>query len=406
MKQDFNKLVPKLIEKSENLSKEIKYRIKLNHIFSEFESKSGNQFNFFIKESEKRYLGSKYGTKIEYILNTSNKRGKKEALKILNDDFYLNRDILNERKKMQTKSTNEIHKNITDIINEIKKVKNDSLTLSKKKSRNIFRSRINLFKNLKTDNIFKNSNKNLNRNKNDINSLFFKEEKNVKYSFDNYKNFIKSIDPIVKKRIVTEEDEDSKNKEDINNKDNKSILKKKYNFSMPKMELLSYKKPIKHIRTRKDEDEENRVNIKTLLPYSVSGKNIFPKLKNFNKINSSLFSNKNNKDAFIINSTNTIIVKKALEEFNSNKIFLNKNNKIINKLGIEKIPSLGIYEKIIKNNSNKIRLRRKYLNERIYNNQKNKGLNYLQKLDSQIVESINYINNFEKNYPKLNTISY
>lgn len=406
MKQDFNKLVPKLIEKSENLSKEIKYRMKLNHIFSEFESKSGNQFNFFIKESEKRYLGSKYGTKIEYILNTSNKRGKKEALKILNDDFYLNRDILNERKKMQTKSTNEIHKNITDIINEIKKVKNDSLTLSKKKSRNIFKSRINLFKNLKTDNIFKNSNKNLNRNKNDINSLFFKEEKNVKYSFDNYKNFIKSIDPIVKKRIVTEEDEDSKNKEDINNKDNKSILKKKYNFSMPKMELLSYKKPIKHIRTRKDEDEENRVNIKTLLPYSVSGKNIFPKLKNFNKINSSLFSNKNNKDAFIINSTNTIIVKKALEEFNSNKIFLNKNNKIINKLGIEKIPSLGIYEKIIKNNSNKIRLRRKYLNERIYNNQKNKGLNYLQKLDSQIVESINYINNFEKNYPKLNTISY
>ena len=406
MKQDFNKLVPKLIEKSENLSKEIKYRIKLNHIFSEFESKSGNQFNFFIKESEKRYLGSKYGTKIEYILNTSNKRGKKEALKILNDDFYLNRDILNERKKMQTKSTNEIHKNITDIINEIKKVKNDSLTLSKKKSRNIFRSRINLFKNLKTDNIFKNSNKNLNRNKNDINSLFFKEEKNVKYSFDNYKNFIKSIDPIVKKRIVTEEDEDSKNKEDINNKDNKSILKKKYNFSMPKMELLSYKKPIKHIRTRKDEDKENRVNIKTLLPYSVSGKNIFPKLKNFNKINSSLFSNKNNKDAFIINCTNTIIVKKALEEFNSNKIFHNKNNKIISKLGIERIPSLGIYEKIIKNNSNKIRLRRKYLNERIYNNQKNKGLNYLQKLDSQIVESINYINNFEKNYPKLNTISY
>ena len=406
MKQDFNKLVPKLIEKSENLSKEIKYRIKLNHIFSEFESKSGNQFNFFIKESEKRYLGSKYGTKIEYILNTSNKRGKKEALKILNDDFYLNRDILNERKKMQTKSTNEIHKNITDIINEIKKVKNDSLTLSKKKSRNIFRSRISLFKNLKSENIFKNSNKNLNRNKNDINSLFFKEEKNVKYSFDNYKNFIKSIDPIVKKRIVTEEDEDSKNKEDINNKDNKSILKKKYNFSMPKMELLSYKKPIKHIRTRKDEDEENRVNIKTLLPYSVSGKNIFPKLKNFNKINSSLFSNKNNKDAFIINSTNTIIVKKALEEFNSNKIFHNKNNKIINKLGIERIPSLGIYEKIIKNNSNKIRLRRKYLNERIYNNQKNKGLNYLQKLDSQIVESINYINNFEKNYPKLNTISY
>ena len=69
MKKDFNNLVPKLIEKSEDLSKEIKYRIKLNHIFSEFETKSSNQFNFFIKESEKRYLGSKYGTRIEYLLN-------------------------------------------------------------------------------------------------------------------------------------------------------------------------------------------------------------------------------------------------------------------------------------------------------------------------------------------------
>jgi len=403
MKKDFNKLVPRLIEKSEDLSKEMKYRIKLNHIFSEFEAKSGSQFNFFIKESEKRYLGSKCGTKIEYLLNRSNKRGQKEALKILNDDFYLNRDILNERKKMQTKSTNEIHKNIIDIINEIKGAKNDDLEFSKKKSRNIFRSKINLFKNLNSDNIFKKSQKNLNRNKNDINNLFFKEEKNVKYSFDNYKNYINSIDPKLKQ--LREEDESNKSKEENINKDNKTILKKRYNFSIPKMELLSYKKEIKHIRTKKDEDEENRVNIKKLLPYSVSGKNIFPKLKNFNKINS-LFTDNNNKDDFIMKSTNTIIVKKALEEFNSIGIYHNKNNKIINKLGIERIPSLEEYEKIIKSNSNKIRLKRKNFNKRIYNNQKYKGLDLMQKIDAQIEDNINYINDFQKNYPKLNTISY
>ena len=400
MKQDFNILVPKLIEKSEDLSKEIKYRIKLNHIFSEFEAKSGNQFNFFIKESKKRYLASKCGTKIEYLLNRSKRRGKKEALKILNDDFYLNQDILDERKKMQAKSTNEIHKNITDIINEIKSVKNDGLELSTKKSRNIFRSKINLFKNLNSENLFKNSQKNLNRNKNDINKLFAKEEKNVKYSFDNYKNFLKSIEPTVKK--LTEEDESNKYKEKNNNK---TSLKKRYNFNIPKMELLSYKKAIKHIRTKKDEDEENKINIKKLLPYSVSGKNIFPKLPNFNKINS-FFTNNNNKDAFIMKSTNTIIVKKALEEFNSIGIYHNKNNKIINKLGIERIPSLGEYEKIIKTNSNKIRLKRRNFNKRIYNNQKYKRLDLMQKIDVQIEDNINYINNFEKNYPKLNTISY
>ena len=397
MKQDLNKLVPKLIEKSEDLSNEIKYRIKLNHIFSEFEAKSCNQFNFFIKESEKRYLGSKYGSKIENLLNMSNKRNKKEALKILNDDFYLNRDILNERKKMQTKSTNEIHRNITDLINEIKGIENDALELSKKNSRNIFRSRINLFKNLNSENIFRNSKNNLNRDKKDINNLFLKEEKNVKYSFDNYKNYINSIEPTEKKVIKTEENE-GKYKEEYKKK-------RKYNFIIPKMELISYKKAIKHIKTKKEEDEENKINIKKLLPYSVSGKNIFPKLKNFNKI--SLFSNRNNnKDAFIMKSTNAIIVKKALEELNSIKIYHNKNNKIINKLGIERIPSLREYEKIIKSNSNKIKLKRKNLNERIYYKQKNKGLDLIQKLNAQIDNNINYINNFEKNYSKLNTISY
>ena len=397
MKQDLNNLVPKLIEKSEDLSKEIKYRIKLNHIFSEFEAKSCNQFNFFIKESEKRYLGSKYGSKIENLLNMSNKRNKKEALKILNDDFYLNRDILNERKKMQTKSTNEIHRNITDLINEIKGIENDALELSKKNSRNIFRSRINLFKNLNSENIFRNSKNNLNRDKKDINNLFLKEEKNVKYSFDNYKNYINSIEPTEKKVIKTEENE-GKYKEEYKKK-------RKYNFIIPKMELISYKKAIKHIKTKKEEDEENKINIKKLLPYSVSGKNIFPKLKNFNKI--SLFSNRNNnKDAFIMKSTNAIIVKKALEELNSIKIYHNKNNKIINKLGIERIPSLREYEKIIKSNSNKIKLKRKNLNERIYYKQKNKGLDLIQKLNAQIDNNINYINNFEKNYSKLNTISY
>ena len=92
-------LLPKLIQKSNGLSQEIKNRIKLNHIFSEFESKASNKFNFFIKESEKRYLGSKYGAKMEYILHSSKKRSNKEAYKILNDNFYLNQDLIKERKK-------------------------------------------------------------------------------------------------------------------------------------------------------------------------------------------------------------------------------------------------------------------------------------------------------------------
>ena len=46
---------------------------------------------------------------MEYILHSSKKRSNKEAYKILNDNFYLNQDLIKERKKMLKKSTNEFH---------------------------------------------------------------------------------------------------------------------------------------------------------------------------------------------------------------------------------------------------------------------------------------------------------
>ena len=55
----FIDLVPKLIANSKGLSNELNNRIKSNHLFSEFEIKASNQFKFFLKESEKRHLGSK-----------------------------------------------------------------------------------------------------------------------------------------------------------------------------------------------------------------------------------------------------------------------------------------------------------------------------------------------------------
>ena len=96
---NYSELIPKLVTNSNDLSTEIKNRIKLNHLFSEFEIKASNQFNFFIKESEKRHKGSKSGAKMDYLLKASKKRGQKEAYKILNDKFYLDKELIKERKK-------------------------------------------------------------------------------------------------------------------------------------------------------------------------------------------------------------------------------------------------------------------------------------------------------------------
>ena len=53
--QAINILVPKLIDRTEHLQKEIKSRLLLNKIFSEFENKASNKLNYFIANSYKRY---------------------------------------------------------------------------------------------------------------------------------------------------------------------------------------------------------------------------------------------------------------------------------------------------------------------------------------------------------------
>ena len=377
---NFKELIPKLIQKSKSLSKELKNRIKLNHIFSEFEAKATNQFNFFIKESEKRYLGSKYGSKMEYLLKSSQKRGKKEANKILNDKFYLDPEIQNERKKMQKKATNEIHQNITDIINRIKGVKSDSF------SKNIINS-INS-KYLSEDK------EKMEKNKNELNDILGKDEKTITKSFDNYRNILSKIKPSQKKIYTTEEQEQNEN----------SKIKKEMFFNVPKMQLLNYTKAFHHIKTKKEEDDENRINIKKLISYSISGKNLLPKDKTLGYINQILKPKRN--DFCSMNNTKSIVMQKAMNEFNIFKRYRDKNYEITKKLGMEKIPSLTIYEKLIKNSFNKIKLERKKKNELIYNSQKLIGLNSKDILNNKIQDNLNYLNNFERNYMTYNnTIS-
>ena len=117
---NFNKLVPKLIEQSNNLTKELQYRMKLNNFFSEFESKASNQFNFFIKESRTRYLGSRSGCNLDSLIANSRKKCLKEANKIINDNFYSNNDILIEKEKMKYKTTNKMYKKFKDTLFQIK----------------------------------------------------------------------------------------------------------------------------------------------------------------------------------------------------------------------------------------------------------------------------------------------
>ena len=388
-------LVPKLIKNSKGLSKELKNRIQSNKLFSEFDYKASNEFNFFIKESEKRHLGSKYGTKIDFILKASKKRGEKEAYKILNDKLYTDKELINERKKMLKKSTNEVHDNITSIIKQIKEIKNNSYW-----SNHNDKKKINMKKSVKKfnegdDNILIQDKNMLNIKMNEINNIFNKEQKKIKIFFDDYKKYLSERSKIPNNKKNQDIQNDKKENDNKNNTiENKKNYSKK-NFILPKMQLLNYTKSFTHIKTKKDIDDENRIDLKKLKQYSTSGKDI--KLIQKNKKICLTNPNVKNWDDFLETKyTNTVVLQKAFNEYGTfrNK-FMNKNETIQKKLGINKIPSLKEYETLITNNFNDVKRKRRFMNKIMAEKQKYLGKNNREIMNEKIQENLFFLNNYE-----------
>ena len=115
-----NILIPRLIDKSNNLTNEIKSRIQLNKIFSEFENKASNNLNYFITASNKRYTNLKLGNDLDSLIYNTRTKNINKATKIINDNFYKDANLEIEKKKMRYKSTNKIYKDIRNTFNIMK----------------------------------------------------------------------------------------------------------------------------------------------------------------------------------------------------------------------------------------------------------------------------------------------
>ena len=390
-KLNYSELVPKLISNSKGLSIEIKNRLKSNHLFKEFEIRASNQFNFFIKESEKRHLISKYGAKIDYLLTSSRKRGQKEAYKILHDKFYLDKDLIKERKKMLKKSTLEFHDNIIDTINKIKGIKNTQKYLSENNKKKKYKKKI---RPLNDEALLLENKKILDMKKNEINKVFHKEEETLNKFFDKYKTYLSEINNSFFPKA--ENNENSSN--NIKNK----TFNNKIIFTFPKMQMLNYTKSSKNMKTKKELDEENRINLKKLMQYSKSKKDIESIKDNYNKF---YLTNPNEKSGSLLETknTNSLVLHKALNEYNSfKKKFLKKNETIRDKLGIDKIPNLKEYENLIKNNFNEIKEKRRQRNNIIYARQKELEKNRKELLIDKIDKNLDFLKNFEDNILKKN----
>ena len=408
-----NILIPRLITKSNNLTNELKSRMRLNKIFSEFENKASNHLNYFITASRKRYTGSKLGNDLDSIIDKIRTKDLNKANNIINDKFYTDSNVETEREKMKYKSSSKIYKDIRDTFDKMK------LSLESKFGKNI-NKQIQLIikgldnkkpidKNINNENsnepkvINYNVEQNVNKDKSAISNELDKEQNSIGNEVNKYLNTINSINTF---------------RSPANNSITQSPSPlKKYNFDLPNIKLVNYRK-YKFPKQNQTLEEEKKPNIKKLLPYS----NIYKFNKKYNKNKEKNNDEKEYKNYPFITEPNynyvkdpdyhytvNVVFNSANKEFNLQNDFDFKRKRLENILGINEIPQLNTYDDIAFKKSQTIKNERHKKAEKLSESQQfavlsrkmqinrviDQDMYLLDKLENKIYKNI-MINNKEK----------
>ena len=358
--QAINILVPKLIKKTQHLQKEIRTRLLLNKIFSEFENKASHKLNYFVTNSFKRYNCTKLGNNIDNFLSETERENTKELNEILNNDFYKDEDLKLEKKKMQYKSTNKLLKDINEIFDKIKYPLETRFSRnSKKKIKQIINENDLIKKKLENKTRKVEIKKIIPVNRNIV--RFYKKQsltndKKIIYSElqNDQKSIQNSIDDYLSKvnnKIIKSELSKLSPVEILNSETFSS--KPKINF--PKIKFLNYNKikgPIEPKTIQKKILKSP--DIQKVLPYY----KLFKKKEIQKKINKEekkipfitevgIKVNKTNKE-YDYNDTQNIVYNSANKELNIHKNMDDKRKKFEDLFGLNKVPKVQIYNDIIK----------------------------------------------------------
>ena len=394
-----NLLIPRLIDKSNNLTKEIKSRIKLNKIFSEFENKASNNFNYFISASNNRYNSSKLGNDLDSIIYNTRSKNINEAKKIINDKFYSDTNLEKEKQKMKYKSTSKIYKDIRDTFNMMK------LPLETKFSRNTNKEIQLIIKGIDNKSQTENKNNNLEEQNEKSKQLTIEDNVNIgkraiNFEFERERN---SIENTINRYL------DNVNKASSTNYGKISEVKspipqKKYNFSLPKIKLMYYKKyktPNRSITI----EEDKKPDIKKLLPYSSLGKHI----KTNKKVDENSSMNESNTKNFPFiteaniniyrnhdyNNTLNVVFNSANNEFQLQNNFDSKRRKLDKILGINDMPQLEEYEDIASKKSERIKEERHLKSKKLSDSQRFEILSRKEKFNMVIDNNMDILDKLE-----------
>ena len=354
-----NILVPRLIDKTKNLQKEIKTRILLNKIFSKFDNKASNKLNYFIKNSRKRYNCGKFGNNIDSFLSETERDNIKEANKIINNDFYRDTEIKLEKKKMQYKSTTKLFSDINDIFEKIKYPLDEKYSRNSRKQIQLILNNKDLEKpkseiqkviinkiSPKKRNIIRFYNqKSRTTDKQVINSQLEKDQKSIQNSIDEYLNKINI--QFLTRRINSQSPQKIQyNLESYNNKPK---------IKFPKINLLNYYNQLN--RPTQPKVIKRKIFLKSpdiskvLSCYkSIKKKEIKDKKSKRNDKIPFIteVDIKVNKKDYDYDNTQDIVYSSANNELNIKQNIDNKRKLLDDLLGYDNIPRISVYYQIIK----------------------------------------------------------
>ena len=392
-----NKLIPKLLNENKIYSKQIKQKLKISSIFNEFEKKAKNEFNYFIKDSNNRYTNAKNGQDIEHYIEDSQPKYEERLSKIMNDKFYTELNLHQEKEKMKHKNTKVVSTNIKGLLSNIK----DNIDPNKLR-KNLFNNNNNLniqnsqkIKNRKfkynkcyTENELLLNKKTIddkllfeNKNKKTINNIFSLDQIQISNSIEKYKlNLSKLKIPI------------------IQNVDEENPENKKLNINLPRIKLLYYN--ISKPKINMKGDNYGEINIHKFLPFSKFGRHL-PKQKSENRIIKSTdipsFMTETINKKWNYESTNNMVINSAKKNLRLRNNYSFKKSQIEN-LMENNLPSLNDYENILKDKLEKIRDRRQNKNEEINKKQKLNFLSRRQLINLQIDKNIELLRKKEQKF--------
>ena len=367
----FNTLIPEILDQSKRYLKKFRNNVKITNMLTEFEIRSSNKFDNYVRQSIDRYKSLKVGKDLNFVLNNTKKLRIKEANEILTNKFYSDgnlRDIRNF--KTSQKSYKNLRKSFDKIRQENPKNNGIRSTLYFSHKRE------------KTDNIKISKDEKLDQNKKIINNILENDQNKISLMLNEYEEKLKKLDSFKDKDM-----------------DQYFASRKKLSIVLPNINLLNYV-PYPNIKIKEPDEEEIQKSIlKTIIPYCKS--NYF---ENKDKIVKKSKSTLNRFNRLTGNSsTNEALITTAYKQFNDYDIFNRKSEKIENILGVDSIPDYPVYESIIKSKFKEVKANRyKLNNDNNSNIRMTSSPNYFENANNKIDESICFLTNVESSIFNIN----